>query len=92
MLTTYYLYQGVLRALWMHLKINHFKIKVTVTILFYLGFDLFRDSNGVLCFYPHKYIDNMFQTYMNMFGTNPILHNSDRAFLEQGEHTDIDTS
>ena len=40
-----------------------FNLKVTGPISFHFGCDLFRDSNCVLCFVPHKYIDKMFQTY-----------------------------
>ena len=46
----------------------------TGPISFHPGCDFFRDSHGVLCFAPHKYIGKMVQTYMNMFGTNPKLH------------------
>ena len=33
----------------------------------------------------------MVQIYMTMFGTNPKLHKSVRAPLEQGDTTDLDT-
>ena len=41
---------------------------------------------------PHKYVDNMVQNYMTMFGTNTKLNKSGRAPLEQGHHPDIETS
>ena len=55
-----------------------FNLKGTRPISFHLGCDFFRGSNGVLCFAPYKYIENMVQTYMTMFGTNPKLHKSVR--------------
>ena len=47
-------------------------------VSFHIGFDFFHENNGVLCFASHKYIDNMVQTYMTMFDTNPKLQNSVR--------------
>ena len=47
-----------------------FKLKGTGTISFHLGYDFFRNSNGVLCFPTHKYFGKMVQTHMTMFGTN----------------------
>ena len=68
-----------------------FNIKVTGPISFHLGFYLFRDSNGVLCFSSHKYIYNLFHTYMVMFGTKTKLHKSIISPLEQGDHPELDT-
>ena len=55
-----------------------FNLKGQGPISFHLGCDFFRGSNGVLCFAPYKYIENMVQTYMTMFDTNPKLQNSVR--------------
>ena len=68
-----------------------FKLKGTELILFNLGCDFFHDSNVFLCFTPQNYIDKIFHTYMNMFGgvkTTQVCH----TLLEQGDHTDLETS
>ena len=76
----------------MHLKPNiSSRLREWKPISFQLECDLFRDSNGVLCFAPHKYIDKMVQTYMNIFGTKPKLHKYFRSPLEQGNNPELDT-
>ena len=59
-----------------------FKLKGTGKIEFHLGWNLFCDSNVFLCFAPHNYIDNMDQTYVNVFGSNPKLNKAVRSPLE----------
>ena len=66
-----------------------FKLKGMGPIEFHLGCDFFCDRNGVLCFSSHKYIDNMVQIYMTMFGYNQKLKKAVRYPLEQGGHLDI---
>ena len=69
-----------------------FNFKEKGQILFHLGCDFVRDSNGVLCFVPHKHTYNMVHTYMNMFFTKPKLQKYVRYPLEKGDHTEIETS
>ena len=73
------------------LNMYKFKLKLTVPITFHLGLYLFHDSNGVLWFTPLKYNHRIFQAYMNMFGSNPILNKYLRFPLEHGGHQDVDT-
>ena len=61
----------------------NFKLNVMVPIKFHLGFYFFRDRNVVLFFSLCKYIYNMFQTYMTMFGSNSKLKKAIVAPLEQ---------
>ena len=51
-----------------------FKLKGMEPIEFFLGCDLFRDSNSILCFDPQKYIGKMVQNYMNMFVSESKLN------------------
>ena len=73
---------------------NKYKVKLKVMgpISYHLGCDFFRDNGCILCSVQHKYIDNMVQIYMTMFGTNPKLHKPFRDPLEQGDHPELDTS
>ena len=58
-----------------------FKLEGTETTTFHVGCDLFRESDGVLWFYPQKYVDKVVQTYMTMFGSNTKLKMSVRSPL-----------
>ena len=73
---------------------NNYKFKINGMgpISFHTRCDFFCDSHVVLCFSPQKYIDNMVQTCMTSFGTNPNLHKSVRDLLEQEYHTELDKS
>ena len=72
---------------------NRYKLnpKGVVTIEFNLGCHLFRARNDILFFSPHKYIDNMVQTYMTIFGSKSIIKNAIRNPLEHGDHPYIGT-
>jgi hypothetical protein len=66
-----------------------FKLKGTGPTTFHLGVDYFRDSHGVLCMAPKKYIDKMIETYVRLFGSKPRQYSSP---LEHGDHPEIDDS
>ena len=72
-------------------KSYEFKITLTVPILFHLEFNFFHNNNGILCFVPHKYIENMAQTFMGIFDSNPNLNKTIKPPLEQGGHPELDT-
>jgi hypothetical protein len=69
---------------------HKFKLKGTGPITYHLGCDFFRDSNGVMCSAPHKYIDKMISSYEQMFGCKPKTNVS--SPLEKGDHPELDTS
>jgi hypothetical protein len=69
---------------------HKFKLKGTGPISFHLGCDFFRDSDGVMCMAPKKYIEKMISTYEQMFGEKPRTCYS--SPLEKGDHPEIDTS
>jgi hypothetical protein len=71
---------------------HKFKLKGTgpSTITYHLGCDFFRDSDGVMCMAPNKYIDKMVSKYEQMFGCKPSTKVS--SPLEKGDHPKIDTS
>jgi hypothetical protein len=52
--------------------------------------DFFRDSNGVLCVAPKKYIEKMVSSYVTLFGTKPSTKYM--SPLEKGDHPELDTS
>ena len=58
---------------------NLFKLKGTGSISFHRRCDFLCDRNGALCFEPHKYIDNMVQTYTTIFGSKPKLNKAIRS-------------
>ena len=61
-------------------------------ISLHLGCDFFCDRNGVLCFYPQKYTDNMVHTYITMFGSKLKLNKAVRSPFGKLYHPDIYTS
>ena len=67
-----------------------FKLKGTGSIMYHLGSDFFRDSEGVLCMAPKKYIDRMSEIYLRLFGTKP--RTTFTSPLEKGDHPELDTS
>jgi len=67
-----------------------FKLKGTGPLTFHLGCDFVRDSDGVLCIKPTKYIAKVVETYKRLFGNTP-LHNASSP-LEKGDHPEMDTS
>ena len=50
----------------------NFKLKGSGPITFHLGMDFFRDSDGVLCMAPKKYIEKMIANYERLFGEKQI--------------------
>jgi len=67
-----------------------FKLKGTGPIEYHLGCDFYRDSHGLLCMSPRKYIDKMVDGYVRMFGEKP--RTNAYAPLEHGDHPEIDDS
>ena len=66
------------------------KLKGSGPINYHLGCDFFRDSKGILCMSPKKYIERAIESYERMFGSKPkSKYNSP---LEQGDHPELDTS
>jgi hypothetical protein len=47
---------------------HKFKLKGMGPIKFHLGMDFFRDSDGVMCIAPKKYIEKMMASYEQFFG------------------------
>ncbi len=66
-----------------------FKLKGTGPIEFHLGCDFFRDSDGVLCYAPRKYIEKTLDNYKRLFGKEPKKASSP---LDKGDHPELDTS
>ena len=71
-------------------KEHGFKLKGTGPITYHLGSNFFRDSKGVLCMAPKKYIDRMSEIYLRLFGTKP--RTTFTSPLEKGDHPELDTS
>jgi hypothetical protein len=67
-----------------------FKLKGTGPIKFHLGMDFFRDSDGVMCIAPKKYIEKMMASYEQFFGSKPSQKFT--SPLEKGDHPETDTS
>ena len=66
------------------------KLKDSGPIKHHLGCDFFRDSLGVLCMSPRKYIEKATENYQRMFGAKPKAKFS--SPLEPGDHPELDTS
>ena len=65
-----------------------FKLKGTGEIEFHLGCDFYRDSKGVLCMGPRKYVDKVVENYKRVYNTYPKqLYSSP---LEPGDHPELD--
>ena len=71
-------------------NVHNFKLKGTGPIKYHLGCDFFRDSVGVLCFSPRKYIKKIIAGYLTMFGSKPKANIS--SPLEKGDHPETDDS
>jgi hypothetical protein len=52
-------------------EIYKLKLKGTGPIGYHLGCNFTRDTDGVLCMSPTKYIEGMIDTYYRMFGEKP---------------------
>ena len=73
------------------LKSRHkFKIKEAGPLTFHLGADFYRDTDGILCMAPQKYIERLTQSYEQMFGKKPSL--KVHSPLEKGDHPELDES
>ena len=67
-----------------------FKLKSTGPISYHLGCDFMRDEDKVLCIQARKYIEQMVETYIRLFGEKPKeLYSSP---LEKGDHPELNTS
>ena len=61
-----------------------FTFKGMGPISYHLGCDFMRDEDKVLCIQPRKYIEQMVETYIRLFGETPKeLYSSP---LEKGDH------
>ena len=67
-----------------------FKLKGTGPIKFHLGCDFWRDTDGVMCMAPLKYIEKMVASYEFMFGEKPKT--TYMSPLEKGDHPETDTT
>jgi hypothetical protein len=68
---------------------HHFKLKGSGPISYHLGCEYFRDADGVLCYTPRRYIENMMSQYERLYGHLPKHYD---APLTPGDHPEIDTS
>ena len=66
----------------------NFKLKGTGPVTFHLGMDFERDSDGVLCLAPRKYIEKMIANYKRLFGQEP--NTKCMSPLEKGDHPEMD--
>ena len=66
-----------------------FKLKGTGPITIHLGCDFFRDSDGVLCMAPMKYIEKRIANYSKLF--NEKLQKKIKSPLKPGDqHPELD--
>ena len=68
-----------------------FKLKGTGPITFHLGCDFFRDSDGVLCMAPMKYIEKVIANYSKLFNEEK-LQKQVKLPLEPEDHPGLDDS
>ena len=66
-----------------------YRLKGSGPIEFHLGCDYFRDSDGILCYAPKRYVEKMVGLYKEMFGVNPKEETSP---LIKGDHPELDNS
>ena len=69
---------------------NNFKLKGSGPITFHLGMDFFRDSDGVLCMAPKKYIKKMIANCKRLFGEKPKQNVTDP--IETSNHPEMGTT
>ena len=67
-----------------------FKLMGTGSISYHLGCDFMHDEDKVLCIQPRKYIEQMVETYIRMFGEK--LKELYSSPLDKGDHPELDTS
>ena len=54
--------------LWILREEHNFKLKGKKPITYHLGMNFTRDSDGILCMSPMKYIERMMDNYSRMLG------------------------
>jgi len=67
-----------------------FHMKGTGPLAFHLGADFYRDSDGILCMAPKKYIERLIGNYEQMFGEKP--RTNVYSPLEKNDHPELDDS
>ena len=68
----------------------NFKLKGSGEVNFHLGCGFERDSDGVLCMNPSRYVDKMEEAYKQYFKEMP--NQKHRSPLVKGDHPELDTS
>jgi hypothetical protein len=68
----------------------NFKLKGSGEVNFHLGCGFERDSDGVLCMNPGRYVDKMEDAYKQYFKEQP--NQKHRSPLVKGDHPELDTS
>jgi hypothetical protein len=63
-----------------------YRLKGSGPIKFHLGCDYFRDSDGILCYAPKRYIEKVITAYKGMFGTNL---KEETSTLVKGDHPEL---
>ena len=71
-------------------KKHKFNLKGTGAIKYHLGCDYYRDEDGYLCMQPKKYIEQLIETHVRLFGCKP--NQKCTSPLEKGDHPELDTS
>jgi hypothetical protein len=68
----------------------NFKLKGSGELSFHLRCGFERDSDGVICMNPSRYIDKMEDAYKQHFKESP--NQKHRSPLVKGDHPKLDTS
>jgi hypothetical protein len=66
-----------------------YKLKGVGPMEYHLGADIYRDSDGTLCFGAKSYISRLLRTYESIFGEQPKEYTSP---LDRNDHPELDTS
>ena len=64
-----------------------YKLKGVGPMSYHLGADIYRDSDGTLCFGAKSYIGQMMINYKTMFGEKPKEYNSP---MDKNDHPELD--
>jgi len=78
--------EGIVKML---MEKYHFKLKGTGPTEFHLCCDFFHDEEGVLCYAPKKYIENVLENYRRIYGAWPKPATSP---LTTDDYPELDTS
>lgn len=70
---------------------NNFDLKGLGPVNFHLGCGFKRDSDGILCMTPCRYVKKMVEAYKRMFGEKPNDKNI-KSPLVKGDNPELDTS